>query len=214
MTYFEDPITAKVELRNLFAEALLAWGMAAPVTFTYDEDLWDFEIVMRNVDNCNAVGCVLASAFFSDGGRHGLELYPKRFAQDRKEQVDTLIHELGHVFGLRHFFADVSETAWSSEIFGRHDKFTIMNYGALSELTDADKDDLMLLYESAWSGELTHINGTPIRLVKPYSALAPALDGVAGGFRLVPVAARPQSASVPPSRAAQLRSKPVYLDGR
>ena len=40
------------------------------------------------------------------------------FAQNRKEQVDTFIHEIGHVFGLRHFFANISETAWPSEIFG------------------------------------------------------------------------------------------------
>ena len=64
------------------------------------------------------------------------------FTQARKEQVDTFIHEIGHIFGLRHFFANVSETAWPSEIFGRHENFSIMNYGALSELTDADKDDL------------------------------------------------------------------------
>lgn len=219
MDYFADPAAAKAEIRNLLADALLAWGSAAPVTFTYDEDLWDFEVVMRGADQCNAVGCVLAAAFFPDGGRHELELYPKLFTQSRKEQVDTFAHETGHVFGLRHFFAQVSETAWPSEIFGRHEKFSIMNYGELSELTDADKEDLTALYQSAWSGELTHINGTPIRLVKPYSALAPAPDGAAVG--LVPLALRPQAAapSRPPtgrprSKATQSRSKAAYLNGR
>jgi matrixin len=179
MNDFANPAAAKSEIRNLFAEALLAWGTAAPVKFTEDEDVWDFEIVMRRGDDCNASGgCVLASAFFPDSGRHQLALYPKMFTQSRKEQMDTFIHEIGHIFGLRHFFANVSETAWPSEIFGTHSKFSIMNYGSLSELTAEDKDDLRRLYQLAWSGALTHINGTPIRLVKPFNTLAPAPDSM------------------------------------
>jgi hypothetical protein len=46
-------------------------------------------------------GCVLASAFFPDAGRHELVIYPRMFAQNRKEPVDTLIHEIGHTFKLR-----------------------------------------------------------------------------------------------------------------
>ena len=212
MDYFQDPAAAEAEIRNLFAEALLAWGSAAPVTFKHDKDLWDFEIVMRSADQCNAFGCVLASAFFPDGGRHALELYPKMFTQDRKEQVDTITHEVGHIFGLRHFFANVSEGAWPSQIFGEHDKFSIMNYGAFSELTDNDKEDLTLLYESAWSGELTHINGTPIQLVKPFSALAPNNAVVPGQ---VPPALRPAARSRPATapRAPRPQSKAAYLDG-
>jgi hypothetical protein len=173
---------------------------------------------MRSADQCTASGCVLGAGFFPDGGRHELELYPRMFTQVRKEQVDTLTHELGHVFGLRHFFAIVSEAAWPSEIFGKHSKFSIMNYGALSELTDVDREDLTLLYQSAWSSELTHINGTPIRLVRPYSALAPAPDEAVVGP--IPAALRPRVAAPPwpparpRSRAAQSRSKAVYLDRR
>ena len=178
MEYFMNPAAAKAEIRNLFSEALLAWGAAAPISFKEDDDLWDFEIVMMAGDNCTANGCVLASAFFPDAGRHQLSLYPKLFAQVRQEQVETLIHELGHVFGLRHFFANISETQWPSEIFGVHQRFTIMNYGDDSKLTDADKSDLTHLYQMAWSGALTKVNGTPIRFVKPFSTLAPATDGV------------------------------------
>jgi hypothetical protein len=172
LDYFEDPVAAKQAIRSLFAEALVAWGAAAPVMFKHDTDLWDFEIAMMSADQCNAFGCTLAAAFFPDAGRHQLKLYPKLFTQTRKEQVDTFVHELGHVFGLRHFFAQVGEKAWPSEIFGQHAKFSIMNYGALSELTETDKEDLTRLYELAWSGELPDVNGTPIRLVRPFSALA------------------------------------------
>lgn len=175
---FADPAAAKDGIRKLFGDALLAWHPAAPVRFTEDDDVWDFEIVMRSADECNASGCVLASAFFPDAGRHEFVIYPKMFTQNAREQVETFIHEIGHIFGLRHFFAQISETAWPSEIFGTHDKFSIMNYGNLSELTDADKNDLQRLYQLVWAGNLDQINGTPIRLVKPGSAVVMVPDRV------------------------------------
>jgi hypothetical protein len=178
LDYFQNPAAAKAEIQKLFAEAVLAWVPAAPVKFTMDDDLWDFEIVMRSADECNGNGCVLASAFFPDSGRQKLTMYPKLFTQSREERVDTFIHEIGHIFGLRHFFANISETTWPSEIFGTHSKFSIMNYGSLSQLTPDDKNDLGRLYQLAWAGTLTQINGTRIRFVKPYSTLATAPDNV------------------------------------
>jgi hypothetical protein len=62
----------------------------------------------------------------------------------------------------------VSETAFPSKIFGKHSKFSIMNYGRDSRLTADDKADLKRLYQSAWSGALTDINGTEIRFVRPF----------------------------------------------
>jgi hypothetical protein len=172
MSLFEDPETAKTGIRELLGEALLAWGRdAVPVKFAQRDDVWDFEIVIREADRCNINGCVLASAFFPDQGRHELVIYPKMFTQSKKEQIDTLVHELGHSFGLRHFFANISETRWASEVFGTHKPFTIMNYGSQSELTDDDKTDLKRLYQMAWNGELTEINGTQIRLVKPFNTI-------------------------------------------
>ncbi|MBW3510957.1 MULTISPECIES: matrixin family metalloprotease [Janthinobacterium] len=165
---FVDPVSVVHAVRTLLGEAIVAWGDAVPIKFTENDDVWDFEIVVRNSNNCHINGCVLASAFFPDAGRHEFVVYPKMFEQSRKEQVDTFIHETGHIFGLRHFFANISEKKWPAEIFGKHHPFSIMNYGAESELTEADKDDLKQLYESAWSGKLTDINGTPIRLVQPY----------------------------------------------
>src|SRR5688572_25930885 len=77
MTYFANPTAAKAAIRRLFGDALLAWGDAAPVKFAERDDNWDFEIVMRRTNDCDANGCVLASAFFPDAGRHKLTLYPK-----------------------------------------------------------------------------------------------------------------------------------------
>lgn len=169
MRFFANPAAAKTEIRKLLGEAILAWGDAAPVKFAEREDAWDFEVVMRETDRCSSGGgCVLASAFFPDSGRHELRIYPKMFSQTKKEQIDTFIHEIGHVFGLRHFFAKISETPWASEIFGTHKPFSIMNYGGQSELTPEDRNDLKLLYQKSWGGELSQINGTPIRLMKPF----------------------------------------------
>lgn len=170
LNYFDDVAVAKKEIRKLFGEALLAWGTACPVKFKEDDDLWDFEIVMKSNDDCDDNGCTLASAFFPDAGRHKLYIYPMMFEYSRKEQRETLIHEIGHVFGLRHYFALVEEKEWPAELFGSHRKFSIMNYGNLSHLSATDKKDLTRLYKSVWSGDLTEINGTRIKQVKPYSS--------------------------------------------
>jgi hypothetical protein len=184
LEHLADPAVAKTEIRQLFAASVLAWGAAAPIKFTEDDDLWDFEIVMQPGDSCTVSGCVLASAFFPDAGRHKLTIFPKMFEQTNEEQLETLVHEIGHIFGLRHFFAQVSETDFSSEIFGTHTKFSIMNYGELSKLNPADKDDLRRLYRQVWLGKLTQINGTPIHQVRPYSASTGHAAGAFGQYSL------------------------------
>jgi hypothetical protein len=168
---FSDVEGAKAALRGLLAKALLAWGDAAPIKLSEQEERWDFEIEIVREDNCDPTGCVLASAFFPDGGRHRLRLYPKLFSQTLDDAVRTLVHEIGHTFGLRHFFALVSETAVPALVYGEHKPFSIMNYGDESVLTEADKLDLKRLYELVWSGELREINGTPIKQVRPFSKL-------------------------------------------
>jgi hypothetical protein len=176
LSFFENPTAAKAEIRALMAEALVGWGDAAPIRFAERADAYDFEIVVRHQENCTINGCVLASAFFPDPGRHLLTLYPTMFEQTREEQVETMAHEIGHVFGLRHFFADVAETQFPSEIFGTHTRFSIMNYDGDSRLTNEDKSDLKRLYQLVWSGELAQINGTPIRLMRPFHTLGTPVD--------------------------------------
>lgn len=171
--FFADPAAAKSEIESLMGEAILGWGDAAPVRFAKDEDAWDFQISMEPTDDCSSGGCVLAQAFFPDAGRHTLRIWPKMLAQVHAEQIETLQHELGHVFGLRHFFAALEESQWASEHFGGRSRFTIMNYGPDSRLTNADRADLRRLYAEVYSGQRTRINGTPIRLFRPYSVASP-----------------------------------------
>lgn len=172
MKYFKNPAKAKSAILTLFAEAILAWGDAAPITFRENNDTYDFEIFMNRAnDGDDENGYVLASAFFPSSGRDRLTLYPKMFELSQEEQIETLIHEIGHIFGLRHFFALDLEQAWPVEIYGTHSKFSIMNYGSDSFLTEKDRVDLKTLYEQVWSGKLCKINKTPIVRVKPYHDL-------------------------------------------
>ena len=168
LQHFADVSAAKSAIRSLLGQALLLWGAAVPVKFSERKDAWDFEVVVRESDDCDINGCVLASAFFPDQGRHELNIYPKTFGEPKKEQIETLAHELGHVFGLRHFFAQLNEKKWPSVVFGKHKPFSIMNYGEKSVMTKADQDDLLNLYKQVWSGQLAQINGTPVKLVKPF----------------------------------------------
>jgi hypothetical protein len=165
---FSDRAAAKAALRSLMGKALLLWQDAVPVKFAERTDAWDFEVVVQKNDDCDVNGCTLASAFFPDQGRHKLFVYPKSFEQPESEQIGTLAHEFGHVFGLRHFFAQISEQQWASVVFGKHRPFSIMNYGHQSRITKQDRQDLKSLYAKVWAKELTSINGTPIRLVRPY----------------------------------------------
>lgn len=167
MKQFANPTAAKAAIRGLMGKALLAWGDAVPIKFAERKDAWDFEVSVREAEDCDINGCTLASAFFPDSGRHELVIYPTMLQQSEREQISTLAHEFGHVFGLRHFFAKLSEGQWKSEIFGRHKPFSIMNYGSRSRLTAADRADLQRLYQQVWSGKLAAINGTEVRLVRP-----------------------------------------------
>ena len=172
MAVFRRPDAAKDYLRQLFGEGLMLWQDAPPVKFTEVRDRWDFEITVRPVDSCTPNGCTLAMAFFPDSGRHELVIFPEMFRQSRQEQIETMAHELGHIFGLRHFFADIRERRWRSETFGTHSPFSIMNYGANSRMTTNDIEDLKTLYRLAWDGSLTEINGTPVALQRPFSEVS------------------------------------------
>lgn len=161
-SYFKNAEAAKAGIRNLFGEAIVAWKDACPIKFHEVKDAWDFEIAMHK-ENCNNSGCVLASSFFPGAGQNTFFIYPTMLQQVHVEQTDTIEHEMGHIFGLRHFFANISETQWKSELFGSNSPFSIMNYGDKSKLKPNDIKDLKRLYELVWSGGLTEINGTKIK---------------------------------------------------
>lgn len=169
-SYFAKPELAKAGIKKLLGEAILAWQDACPIKFHEDNDAWDFEIAMHQED-CDNSGCVLASAFFPGPGQNTVYIYPTLFKQRYQEQVETMVHEIGHIFGLRHFFANISEKEWASESYGTEDEISIMNYGDKSSLTVNDIKDLKSLYQLVWNGQLTEINGTKIKLFDSYHSV-------------------------------------------
>ena len=160
----DDPGALKRRVRRLLRAAISAWGSAAPVRFVESDAEWDFEVAVLKRADCDEDGCTLASAFFPDRGRQRMLILPTMFEYSHVEQVATMVHELGHVFGLRHYFADTDEAKFPSKIFGKHSAFTVMNYGAKSKLTIADREDLARLYEAAWSADPEAALGLPVRL--------------------------------------------------
>lgn len=166
LTKFSNPDKIKGIVRGLLAEGIGLWQDAAPVQFAEDENRFDFEVALpldAHPDGDN----VLAEAFFPGAGARKMILYPSMFRQVKSEQIETLAHEFGHIFGLRHFFAQENEAKFPSVVFGTHVHFTIMNYDNNSYMTQADRDDLKILYESARAKTITAVGGIPIELVRP-----------------------------------------------
>jgi len=175
MARFRDPENAKNYFRRLLSDAQRMWGWV-PVRFQESSQLVDFEYGLTRGDDCSNGGCVLASAFFPAATNQDLLIYPVLFNNSYDYQVNVMAHEIGHIFGLRHFFANISETWEESEIFGEHNPFSIMNYGNKSVLTDADRGDLYRLYEAAWSGRLSHVGKLKIALIRARSLAGRMLE--------------------------------------
>jgi len=119
-------------VRNTFYNAIQLWGSAAPVSFEEVQQDSDFIISMSPYRNCSPrSGCTLASAFFPDVGDRIIRIFPNFITDNPNADAATTVmaHELGHVFGLHHWFLK-SNRQVRVEIFGRdRDPVTIMNYG-------------------------------------------------------------------------------------
>lgn len=153
----------KKHVRDLILESMHLWGDSSPYVLQEFDGITDFRVFIEDSDDCNSEGCVLASAFFPSDRRKSLDLYPVLFKQTREEQVETIIHELGHIKGLRHSFAQ-EEIGWPNALFGHDSPISIMNYGVNSKLTDIDKEDLKKLYQEVWDGMLERIGNMPVQL--------------------------------------------------
>lgn len=169
---YGSPEQGRAIISTFFSSAIRRWGDFVPVRFREDNDNYDFEISCSSFQPIINGGPLAASSFLPNELRAKFVIYPalrKMFEENAETALQVLCHELGHIFGLRHFFALVEERGFSAEIFGTHSKFTIMNYGPDSRLTDTDRSDLKMLYQEAWAGRLTTINRTSISLISPRS---------------------------------------------
>jgi hypothetical protein len=95
-----------------------------------------------------ANGSVLASAFFPNGNDLN-NLYVYQLAFDAKYVSylsNILIHELGHVLGLRHEFAPEKE-GQGAIVFGPRDPLSVMSYSFPPEMQVSDCINTKLFYE-------------------------------------------------------------------
>jgi len=162
--YSSDSNFSKISaehFEDILNKAISAW-VFVPFTLVGPKDFRDdvdFIVTIhgmenRQVDEFGNVGYVLGQAFFPDSVDKSFHIWPSPF--DDSELLNTVEHELGHTFGLRHYFG-LEE---GNIAFFRHDPNdpkSIMNYNENGVLTCKDKIDLKDLYNGVWAKTLTRL---------------------------------------------------------
>lgn len=147
------------------ASAADAWTtiMQGRVKFEYTEVFNDacFQVAYGGDQNN-----VLASAFFPDDYNNPLNtlyVYKRQFDDDQKTYVtNTMAHELGHVLGLRHEFAQEGIPGWlqpedslrgpESVIYGTRNEKSVMAYYVGQQIQQSDVDDIRSAYDKLLPG--------------------------------------------------------------
>lgn len=149
------------EFEAALKRAIAGWGSSAPVKLEGPKsvnDHTDFVVILYDeVNEIENGRFVLGQAFFPNTKTKRFHIWatPEEL---KDELVVTIEHELGHVFGLRHYFGISEEVApgvVGEVAYYKHDpndERSIMNYGeAGSSITSKDKSDLKSLYNLVWT---------------------------------------------------------------
>ncbi|KAI0014715.1 hypothetical protein F4780DRAFT_767184 [Xylariomycetidae sp. FL0641] len=143
-------------------EAVRLWRRAAPniPTFnqTEDREIATFQLTYGSTDDLG----LLAEAFFPNQSRRELEVFKEAFSSMNKPFLtNILLHEVGHILGLRHEFAEIIPSVQ----MGTPDRLSVMNYHGQADqwvITAAD---------ASWTNELysdiQEIRGSRIQFVHP-----------------------------------------------
>ncbi|KAJ6257490.1 hypothetical protein Dda_7275 [Drechslerella dactyloides] len=157
---FETQKEGRRALRH-FKKAISAWR-PVPVRFkrVYKRGEAFFSVVASNYDRR-----VYAEAFFPNDPVESrvLTVYPLAF-QNHKAMYNVFCHELGHMLGLRHEFAGVSEQQDPSVRLGNANPRSIMNkFANLFDMTVQEEDirDVVYFYTC------NNVGGIPIDEVMP-----------------------------------------------
>lgn len=141
-----------------FWRACNTWNrvMQDRVRFNYVGNLSDAAIELR-YDDSGREG-LLASAFFPDTGNLDLNfvrVYESQFDPRYKARnpiYNTMLHEIGHVLGLRHEFAHDREGFAESILFGIKNPRSVMAYYPAQEIQDTDVEAVRRAYDELADG--------------------------------------------------------------
>ena len=73
--------------------------------------------------------------------------------------MNSLLHEIGHILGLRHEFALDRETDTPAQRFGSQNEHSVMSYDDINVIRDTDITDIKNFYDLPNKYEL---NGVPV----------------------------------------------------
>merc|ERR1712232_134059 len=160
-------------VQELFEQAQQKWEFTDYVTIEQVDSIFkaDFIVHAAPTNGNMSSGFVLASAFFPNADQNDFYVYPEMFTLG--DPLNTMLHEIGHIYGLRHYFFR-EEEGFPGLTFGTENEKTIMNYGKNSIFTDTDKKDLKALYE--FVGDSSREKGVPIVLFKSRHELIQGLN--------------------------------------
>ena len=159
-------------------QAVAEWnGVGFGVTFAPASDAASAHFHVVYKPNVNKNG----KAFFPDVRGGLLELYDPGLAQTPAKLKNTLIHELGHILGLRHEHAikgipnRLSPEGNEPLLFGKANEFSIMSYDSDRSFQPSDKEGVKLFYAMK---NTDLIGNTPIHDYTPLArgSAPPAAD--------------------------------------
>lgn len=150
----------QAEVTSLMTRATLQWESAADIDFkdigaSTSKPLFIVRAATAAEEKSNPY--TIASAFFPSLFARELVLYKRFFAKDDAGRMSTMVHELGHILGLRHEHIwkngkQVEESSYPAELITALDKGSIMHYNwkpgynGNGKLTALDKRGVKILY--------------------------------------------------------------------
>ncbi|KAH0542210.1 hypothetical protein FGG08_003332 [Glutinoglossum americanum] len=140
-TYAASQLNAATEVWN---------SLDIGVTFEWVTDLEDAAFVLVYGGD---QGTVLAESFFpNEEPLNTVFVYQGAFQPGSKNiQKEIFLHELGHILGLRHEFADRpfrgNPTEGGAIAFGERNEFSVMSYNFPPTIQESDKRDTRAFYD-------------------------------------------------------------------